>query len=154
MFPYYTSANGIGATLGEYRRFSRPKGWTVGPCAFGYRLPTRGEWETALLAARVNNVSISRMLALPYNGSYRGYRNIRNQISLDARINVGGAYWTGSPATDTPYVLHLDSDYLGYRTDGTDQSPIVSGSRLYETNGYELIPGESAEFANVRCIKS
>lgn len=70
----------------------------MGPCAVGYRLPTSSEWITLEQYARGNNSTVARILNLPYNGAYMGYRDARNIVSVDARLNIGGAYWTATSA--------------------------------------------------------
>jgi len=154
MYSVYESSNGIGNTLTWKGRSLVGRSWTLGPCAPGYRLPTRGEWETAVFYARQNNVLLASLLSLPYNGGLYGYRDRANNVTVDARVDVGGAYWTSTTATDTPIVLHLGSNYAGYRTDGTD---ILTRQQQYRwqygEEGLELVPGVASELANVRCIK-
>ena len=128
MYPVYESANGIGSIMNWKGRTLVGRSWTLGPCAVGYRLPTRGEWETAIASARQNNVLLATLLNLPYNGGFYGYRDRANNVTLDARVDVGGAYWTSTTATTTPVVLHLGSNYAGYRTDGTD---IIKSTNQY-----------------------
>lgn len=43
--------------------------WSRGPCASGYRIPTRYEWEEVILSARRNGTSVSALLSLPRNGA-------------------------------------------------------------------------------------
>lgn len=156
MHSAYTSNNWLNTTLRtEDKNFTNIKSWIYGPCANGYRLPTRWEWETAQAYSRANNTTIAKLLNLPYNGGYMSYKDARNNISVDARLNIGGAYWTSTTYYDTPYVMHLGSTLANYRTDGTDMSNMSSEYRWQNTdNGLELVPGLYQEIANVRCIKN
>lgn len=156
MYAAYSSNNGKNNTLyTQDKNFTNIRNWTFWPCANGYRLPTRWEWETAQNYARNNNTTIARLLNLPYNGWYMAYKDIRWNISVDARLNIGGAYWTSTAYYDTPYVMHLGSTLANYRTDGTDMSYMDSQYRWqYTDNSLELVPGLYQEIANVRCIKN
>lgn len=77
IFPVYTSAQGMYQPLKRSTRRVLSRSWDVGPCADGYRIPTRAEWETALFYARQNNILLSWLLDLPYNGAYYGYYDAR-----------------------------------------------------------------------------
>lgn len=151
----FLSYNGIGNTLSWQWKQTRSQSWTYGPCASGYRLPTRGEWETAIYYARLNGTTLSNLLNLPYNGAYYGYRDTAGDITLSHRADVNGAYWTSTLEGSTPVVLHLGSSYAGYRTDGTDYTRDGSRTRWeYMDNGLALTQSQYSELANVRCIKN
>ena len=64
----FLSSNGQGTRLEWQGKVIPVANWGDGPCASGYRLPTRGEWETALYYARQNSVSVTTLLNLPQNG--------------------------------------------------------------------------------------
>lgn len=154
MYSLFVSDNGIGQRMDWQGRKPFAKSWNFGPCSVGYRLPTRGEWETANMYAKQNNTTIANLLKLPYNASFMAYRDNRNWILPSARLNLGGAYWTASVAGETPYVLHLGSSLGGYRTDGTESSPSLLEYRWQNTeNGLEMVASDIMELANVRCIK-
>lgn len=153
-YSVYKSQNGINNTLSWQGRSLQGRSWIMGPCSIGYRLPTRGEWETAENYARQNSTTVASLLNLPYNGSFLGYQDARYNSQIEARVDVGGAYWTSTIGTDTPYIMHLGSTLGGYRTDGTDMSQMDATYRWQHTeNGMELVPGKLQELANVRCIR-
>ncbi len=152
----FLSYNGIGSRL-EFQRKTSPTDSFIGPCAKGYKVPNRGEWETAIYYSRLNGVTLSTLLGLPYNGSYRTFRDSDGDIMVTARENVLGAYWT-STYEDIwgyrPVVLHLGATYLGYRIDGTEWVyKEETRTFQYGENGLELVGGEESEMANVRCIR-
>jgi uncharacterized protein (TIGR02145 family) len=150
----FLSYNGMGKSLSWQGKQTRSASWTTGPCASGYRLPTRGEWETAIWYARQNSTSLASLLSLSYNGAYYGYRDSAGNVSLSARADVNGAYWTSSVEGSNPTVLHFASNYAGYRTDGTDYSNTSSSYRWqYSDTGLSLVQSDYSEIANVRCIK-
>ncbi|MFZ2255469.1 MAG: hypothetical protein WAW59_04225 [Patescibacteria group bacterium] len=150
----FLSYNGMGNSLAWQGRQTRSTSWTYGPCADGYRLPTRGEWETAIYYARQNGTSLASLLSLSYNGSFYGYRDTSGNVTLSARTDVNGAYWTSTFEGSNPTVLHLASGYAGYRTDGTDYSRTVDTNRWqYTDTGLYLTQSNYSEMANVRCIK-
>ena len=67
-----------------------------GPCAKGYHVPNRGEWEVAIYSARLNNTPVAALLGLPYNGGYRTFRDSDGDITVEARTDVLGAYWSST----------------------------------------------------------
>lgn len=152
----FLSYNGIGSRL-EFQRKTSPVNPYTGPCANGYKLPNRGEWETAIYYSRLNNMTLATLLSLPYNGSYRTYRDSDGDIMVTAREDVLGSYWTSTYEDiwgTRPVVLHLGSTYSGYRMDGTDGSYREETRTFqYGENGLEIVGGEEAEIANVRCIR-
>lgn len=151
----FISYNGMGNTLSWQGRQTRAQSWTQGPCASGYRLPTRGEWETAIYYARLGGTSLASLLSLPYNWAYYGYRDTAGDVTLSHRADVNGAYWTSTLEGNTPTVLHLGSSYAGYRTDGTDYSRSSNSTRWqYSDTGLALVQSQYSELANVRCIKN
>ena len=134
---------------------TRSSSWTHGPCASGYRLPTRGEWETAIWYARQNGVTLASLLSLSYNGGFYGYRDNAGNVTLSARTDVNGAYWSSTVEGSSPVVLHLASGYAGYRTDGTDYARNIDTARWqYNDTGLVLVQSNYSEIANVRCIKN
>jgi hypothetical protein len=149
--------NGFGARLEWAGKVYPDTNWTNGPCADGYRIPTRSEWETAMYYARLNGVSLNTLLTLPTNGSYRGNRDTNGDIILESRYDVNGAYWTSTFEYSNGYfptVLHLGSTYQNYRTNGTDYSyQRNSYNWQYTDIGLSLVAGTSSEMANIRCIK-
>lgn len=152
----FLSYNGMGNSLAWQGRQTRSTSWTYGPCADGYRLPTRGEWETAIYYARQNGVSLATLLGLSYNGGFYGYRDSAGNVTLSARADVNGAYWTSTfEGGSNPTILHLASGYAGYRTDGTDYSRSSDSVRWqYTDSGLYLVQSTYSEIANVRCIKN
>ncbi len=92
----FLSYNGMGNSLAWQGKQTRTQSYAQGPCASGYRIPTRGEWETAIFYARQNNTSLAAMLSLPYNGSFYGYRDSDGNVTLSARADVNGAYWSST----------------------------------------------------------
>lgn len=150
----FLSYNGMGNSLAWQGRQTRSASWTHGPCADGYRLPTRGEWETAIYYARQNGVSLATLLGLSYNGGFYGYRDSEGNVTLSSRADVNGAYWTSTLEGSTPTILHLASGYAWYRTDGTDYSRSNDSARwVYTDTGLHLMQSTYSELANVRCIK-
>lgn len=153
----FAGYNGFGGRLEWLGKVTSDSNWTEGPCATGYRLPTRGEWETALYSARLNGVSLANLLNLPTNGGYRANRDTNGDIILESRYDVNGAYWTSSFEYNGGYyptVLHLGSTYQNYRLSGTDMSYNSSNYRWQYTDiGLELVAGTSQEIANIRCIR-
>ena len=103
--------------MGKQTREMSP---TVGPCANGYRLPTRGEWETLQSYARAGNTTISSLISLGQNGAYQGSRNTNGDIVITGRLSVSAAYWTSSSDGGVPIIMHVGSTYAGYNTTGTD----------------------------------
>jgi len=130
----------------------------VGPCAKGYRLPTRGDFETTIYYSRLNNTTVASLLALPQNGGYKSYRDSDVDIMIESRLGVAGAYWTSTKEDIyglRNIVMHLSSSYAGYRMDGTDGVWTTEKSTWqYDDAGLELVGGEVTEMANVRCIRN
>lgn len=157
LYSSFVSYNGQNQRLEWQGKVIPQSSWGDGPCAAGYRLPTRGEWETARYYARQNNVSLATLLALPVNGAYRGYKDSNSDVRVEARYDVTAAYWSSTVEYNGgyfPVVMHLGSTYAGYRTDGTDYSQRYNGYNWQYTDvGLELVTGTSSELANVRCIK-
>lgn len=151
----FLSYNGMGNSLAWQGKQSRASSWYQGACASGYRLPTRGEWETAIFYARQNNRSVATLLDLAYNGAFYGYRDSAGNVTLSARADVNWAYWTSTTDGSTPTILHLASWYAWYRTDGTDYVRNIDTTRWqYSDTGLALVASNYSELANVRCIKN
>lgn len=155
----FLSYNGFDQRLefkGKYK--TQDWGWTVGPCARGYRIPTRGDFETAIYYSRLNNTSVASLLALPQNGGYRTYRDSDGDLMVESRTGVAGSYWTSTKEDIyglRNIVLHLGTIYSGYRMDGTDGVyDYEKYTWQYDDAGLELVGGEVTEMANVRCIRS
>ena len=150
----FTSYNGTNTALEWMGKQTRESSWTVGPCASGYRLPTRGEWETLQSYARANGTSIASLISLEQNGAYQGVRNTNGDISISGRLSVAAAYWSSSVDGNVPMVMHLGSSYAGYNTNGTDYGYVNNGYRwTYTDTGLELLRSTTGELANVRCIR-
>lgn len=153
-YPSFQSENDAQKIPARTTHNDQLRSWSYGPCAAGYRLPTRFEWETAHRYAQSNGISVATLLDLPYNGSFLGFTDYFGNKNLDARLDVGAGYWTSSVDVETPFVMHLDSNYGGYRTDGTDLSPKEKAFRWQKTaHKMELVPGKIEELANIRCIR-
>jgi hypothetical protein len=150
----FTSSNTANATLEWMGKQTMTSAWTTGPCASGYRLPTRGEWETLQSYARANSRSISDMIGLKQNGAYQASRNSAGDITITGRIPVSAGYWTSTMDNGTPTVMHIGSTYGGYRTDGTDYGYVSSGYNwTYTDTGLQLLRSTVGELANVRCVR-
>lgn len=154
--PTFLSYNGWGSRLEFQRKVSQTDRYS-GPCASGYRVPTRGEWETAIYYARLNGVTLASLLSLPHNGSYRAFRDSDGDIMVESRDSVLGAYWSSTYDNiygARPTILHLGANYRGYRMDGTDGAYQEESYKWqYGETGLELVGGEETEMANVRCIR-
>lgn len=155
----FIAYNGIDQRLsfqGKYK--PQDWGWTVGPCARGYRLPNRWDFETAIYYSRLNGTSLAWLLVLPENGGYRTYRDSDGDIMVESRTQVTGAYWTSTKENIyglRNIVLHLWSVSSGRRMDGTEG--VYNTEKYtwqYDDAGLELIGGEQTEMANVRCIRN
>lgn len=155
----FLSYNGIDQRLdfqGKYK--SQDWGWTVGPCARGYKIPTRSDYETAIYYSRLNTTSLASLLALPENGGYKSYRDSDGDIMVESRVNVTGSYWTSTKEDIyglRNIIVHLGTSYGGRRMDGTDG--IYNSDKYtwqYDDAGLELVGGEVSEMANLRCIRS
>jgi len=158
LYETFASYNGLGTRL-EWQGKTLPvSNWGDGPCASGYRLPTRSEWETALYYARLNGTSVASLLALPQNGGYRGYKDSNGDVRLEYRTDVTGAYWSSTVEYGNggyfPVAVFLGSSYAGYRVDGTYSTYTNNGYRWqYTDTGLSLLAGSSSDLANIRCIK-
>ncbi len=154
--PVFLSQNGT-LGLSSYRTFWNPVDVKNGPCAKGYTLPNRWDWETAIYSARLNQTSLANLLALPQNGGWSILKT-NNQTSLQSQQNVYGSYWSSTIEDiygDKPIILHLGSVYGNTRMDGTDGVYGETGNTWQWTNtGLGLVSSESTEIANVRCIRS
>lgn len=150
-FPIYMSYNGMGQSLFPEIR-NRAADIQVWPCAKWYRIPNRGEWETAILYARLANISITQLLWLPQNGGYRIYRD-KEKVLYSSTENVLGSYWT-STREDIygihPIVLHLRSSRMSYTEPAYQETQNLAS---YGDDEIEMLAGEVAEIANVRCIR-
>lgn len=134
---------------------TRNSSWNVGPCATGYRLPTRGEWETVQTYARYNNTSVANLLSLPRNGGYQASKNTNGDVTITGRLSVEGSYWSSTYEGSNPIVMHLSSTYAGYSTNGTDYGYTSNGYVwTYTDTGLNLLASTTGELANVRCIKN
>ena len=63
----FTSYNGSNTTLEWMGKQTQTSAWTTGPCAPGYRLPNRGEWEVLQSYARANSSTIANLISLQSN---------------------------------------------------------------------------------------
>lgn len=153
----FLSSNGQGTRLEWQGKVVPVASWGDGPCASGYRLPTRGEWETALSYARQNNVSVTTLLNLPRNGGYRGYKDSNSDVRIEARTDTAASYWSSTLNYNGGYfptIMRIGAVYQGYRVDGTYDSYQNSGYNWqYTDNWMELISGTSSDLANIRCIR-
>ncbi len=157
--PSFIAYNGVDQRLSfQGKNRKQDWWWTVGPCAKGYKLPTRGDFETAIYYSELNNIALARLIALPENGGYRTYRDSDGDIMVEARTQVTGAYWTSTKEDIyglRNIVMHLGESYSGRRMDGTNG--VYSYEKLtwqYDDAGLELVWGEVTEMANIRCIRS
>ena len=100
-------------------------------------------------------MTLASLLSLSYNGGFYGYRDNAGNVTLSARTDVNGAYWSSTVEGSSPVVLHLASGYAGYRTDGTDYARNIDTARWqYNDTGLVLVQSNYSEIANVRCIKN
>ncbi len=133
---------------------TRESSWNKWPCATGYRLPNRGEWETLQSYARANESSIADLISLPQNGAYQGYRNTNGDIVISGKLSANAAYWSSSVNGNIPMVMHVWSSYAGYNTTGTDYGYTYTGYQwTYSDSGLQLLESTTGELANVRCIR-
>jgi hypothetical protein len=150
----FTSNNGSSTALEWMGKQTRESSWNVGPCATGYRLPTRSEWETLQSYARAGSTSIASLISLGQNGSYQGSRNTNGDIVITGRLSASAAYWSSSVDGGVPIVMHVGSTYAGYNTTGTDYGYVNNGYQwTYGDTGLALLRSTTGELANVRCIK-
>lgn len=155
----FVSYNGIGAPLEWKGKATSTNSWFQGPCAKGYRLPTRGDWETVIYYARLNGTSVTNLINLPKNGGFRGYKDSDGDIRIEGQQDVLGSYWTNSfeysNNTYTPVVMRINGTYQNYRVDGTYYSDTTTGYEWqYGETGLSLVSGTYSDLANVRCIKN
>lgn len=137
--------------MGKQTRESSP---SIGPCATGYRLPTRGEWETLQSYARAGSTTIASLISLGQNGSYQGSRNTNGDIVIIGRLSASAAYWSSSVEGGVPVVMHVASSYAGYNTTGTDYGYVNNAYQwTYTDTGLALLRSTTGELANVRCIR-
>jgi hypothetical protein len=157
--PILTSINGR-STL--YEGITRAKSssttdWSRGPCASGYRIPTRYEWEDVILNARRNNSSVATLLKLPLNGAKLITRDKKGNITGLKSINYEGSYWTSSSENipgRSPMIMHIGQSYGYSKYDGTESSISNTGYEWkWNENGKELVERSMDEVANVRCIR-
>jgi uncharacterized protein (TIGR02145 family) len=150
----FTSYNSANSTLEWMGKQTRESSWNVGPCAPGYRLPNRSEWETLQSYARAGNTTISNLISLKQNGSYQGSRNTNGDIVITGRLPATAAYWSSSVDGGVPVVMHVGSTYQGYNTTGTDYGYVNNAYQwTYSDTGLSLLRSTTGELANVRCIK-
>ncbi len=149
----FISYTGLGSRL-EFQKKQTQTDIPAGPCAKWYRVPNRGEWETAIYYSRLNGTNVATLLGLPYNGGYRTFRDSDGDIMIEARTDFLGAYWSSTYEDiwwTRPVVLHLGTRS---RMDGTDGVYRENSYKFqYGENGLELVGGEETEMANVRCIR-
>lgn len=150
----FTSYNGTSTALEWMGKQTRESSWNIGACAPGYRLPTRGEWETLQSYARAGNTTIASLISLGQNGSYQGSRNTNGDIVITGRLSANAAYWSSSVDGGVPIVMHVGSTYQGYNTTGTDYGYVNNGYQwTYGDAGLSLLRSTTGELANTRCIK-
>lgn len=155
-FSAFSSYNGLSSILDSERKISQID-TRNGPCASGYRLPTRGDWETAMMYARWNQTTLAWLLGLPYNGSYRAFQADNGDSEIESRDGFLGAYWSSTIediSGTRPIILHLGVSDRGYRGDCTDGAYSQDTYRWNDGgSGIELVAWELTEIANVRCIR-
>jgi hypothetical protein len=150
----FASYNGSNTTLEWMGKQTQTSAWTTGPCASGYRLPTRGEWEVLQSYTRANNSTIGSLIGLQLNGAYQASRNTGGDVTISSRPPVSAAYWTSTMDGGTPTVMHIGSTYGGYTTTGTDYGYVNSSYQwAYTDSGLELQRSTVGELANVRCVR-
>lgn len=150
----FFSNNGTMSVLEWAGGQTRTKSWDVGPCANGYRLPNRGEWETLMSYARANNTTIMSILGLSQNAGYQASRNTAGDVTINARLPVSASYWTSTYYGSSPIVMHLGSTYMGYNTNATEYGYVNNGYEwIRNDTGLELVNSTTGELANVRCIR-
>lgn len=149
----FISYTGLGSRL-EFQKKQTQKDIPFGPCAKGYRVPTRGEWETAIYYSRLNGTNVATLLWLWYNGGYRSFRDTDGDIMIESRSDMLGAYWSSTYEDiwwTRPIILHI---WTRSHIDGTDGVYRENAYKFqYGENGLELVGGEESEMANVRCIR-
>ena len=150
----FTSYNGSNATLEWMGKQTQAGAWTTGPCATGYRLPNRGEWEVLQSYARANSSTIASLIGLQSNGAYQATRNSGGDVTISSRLPVSASYWTSTMDGGTPTVMHIGSSYAGYTTTGTDYGYVNSGYQwAYTDTGLQLQRSTTGELANARCVR-
>jgi hypothetical protein len=155
----FYSYNGRGAPL-EWQGKTRPQNtpWITGPCAPGYRIPSRWDWETILYYARLNGSSVTTILNLPRNGWFRGYKDSDGDVRIESEQDIAWAYWSSSVEYGNnqsfPIVMRINAPYQANRMDGTYYSDTESWyDWQYSDAGLSLVAGTASDLANVRCIK-
>lgn len=150
----FTSYNGSNTTLEWMGKQTQTSAWTTGPCASGYRLPNRGEWEILQSYARSNSSTIASLIGLQSNGAYQASRNSAGDVTISSRLPVSASYWTSTMDGGTPTVMHVGSTYAGYSTTGTDYGYVNSGYQwAYTDTGLQLQRSTTGELANARCVR-
>lgn len=154
----FISYNVIGAPLEWQGKVTNSQSWMQGPCARGYRLPSRYDWETIMYYARLNGTSVSTLLNLPRNGGFRWYKDSDGDVMIKSEQDILGAYWTSdveyNGSSYAPIVMRINGSYQNYRMDGTYYSDTSSGyDWQYGETGLSLVAGTYSDLANVRCIK-
>lgn len=153
--PVFLSRN-WSLSLSPFKKIGNASDFQNGPCAPGYTLPTRGDWETIISAARLNQTSVANLLSLPQNSGWI-VQKTKNKTSLIARQNIMGSYWSSTVEDiygNRPIVFHISSAFGNTRLDSTDPTNTETGYSWQRTDtGLELVPSENTEIANVRCIR-
>lgn len=149
----FVSFNASTAALEWMGKQTRDNSSYSGPCAAGYRVPNRGEWETLQVYARANGTTVANMISLNQNGAYQGTRNTNGDISITGRLSVAAAYWTSSIESGNPIVMHIASGYSPYGST-TNYGYVSNGYQwTYTDGGLQLLSSTTGELANVRCIR-
>lgn len=155
----FVSYNGLWAPLEWKWKVKTTTSWSQGPCANGYHIPSRWDWETALYYARLNGTSVSNLLNLPRNGGFRGQKDSDGDVIISGQLDVLGSYWSSSVEfgsnTYNPVIMRINGTYQNYRMDGTYYSNKESGYQWqYGETGLSLVTATSSDLANIRCIKN
>ncbi len=150
----FISYNGSNTTLEWMGKQTQTSAWTTGPCASGYRLPNRGEWEVLQSYARANSSTLASLISLQSNWAYQASRNSAGDVTISSRLSVSAGYWTSTMDGVTPTVMHIGSRYAGYNTTGTDYGYVNTSSQWsYTDTGLELMQSTVGELANARCVR-
>ncbi len=155
--PTMLSKNGATKLYEEILRSTSRSDFTRGPCATGYRIPTRYEWESIIFTSRRNGSTVAAILSLPLNGSRVITRDAKGKITNVQVTTFDAAYWTSSTVTfggKTPMVMHIGQRSGYNRYDTTDGGYSKSGyGWQWKSDGKELVESSVNEIANVRCIR-